>query len=117
MHTCTIGFDASHCNKQQYTATHHIFYTSKTHVSTLSHLQGHFQKLEAKLEAEAGRSLLPSFSEKRPMGWLRLVGSLKLLVSFAEYHLFYKALLQKRPMILRSLILEATSYVSLAKFQ
>jgi len=34
------------------------------------------------------------------MGWLRLVGSLKLQVSFAEYRLFYRALLQKRPIIL-----------------
>jgi len=42
------------------------------------------------------------------MGWLRLVGSLKLKVSFAEYHLFYKALLQKRPIILRSLLIVAT---------
>jgi len=33
------------------------------------------------------------------MGWLRLVGSLKLRVSFAEYRLFYRALLQKRPVI------------------
>jgi len=32
-------------------------------------------------------------------GWLRLVGSLKLWVSFAEYSLFYRALLQKRPII------------------
>jgi len=30
------------------------------------------------------------------MGWLRLVGSLKLLLSFPEYRLFYRALLQKR---------------------
>jgi len=30
------------------------------------------------------------------MGWLRLVGSLKLYVSFAEYRLFYRALLQTR---------------------
>ena len=37
------------------------------------------------------------------MGWLRLVGSLKLWVSFAEYSLFYRALLQKRPTIFRSL--------------
>jgi len=44
------------------------------------------------------------------MGWLRLVGSLKLQVSFAEYSLFYRALLQKRPIILRSLLLEATPY-------
>ena len=30
------------------------------------------------------------------------------IVSFAEYSLFYRALLQKRPMILRSLLFEAT---------
>ena len=35
------------------------------------------------------------------IGWLRLVGSLKLQVSFAEYSLFYRALLQKRSIILR----------------
>jgi len=29
------------------------------------------------------------------LGWLRLVGSLKSYVSFAEYRLFYGALLQK----------------------
>jgi len=39
------------------------------------------------------------------MGWLRLVGSLKLQVSFAEYSLFYRALLQKRLVILRSLLI------------
>ena len=44
------------------------------------------------------------------MGWLRLVDSLKLQVSFAEYRLFYRALLQKRPIILRSLIIVATPY-------
>ena len=42
------------------------------------------------------------------MRWLRLVGSLKFQVSFAEYRLFNRALLQKRPIILRSLLLEAT---------
>ena len=40
--------------------------------------------------------------------WLRLVGSFKLYVSFAEYRLFYGALLQKRPVILRSLLTKAT---------
>jgi len=44
------------------------------------------------------------------MGWLRLVGSLKLQVSFAEYGLLYRALLQKRPIILRSLLIVATPY-------
>jgi len=47
----------------------------------------------------------------RAMGWLQLVGSLKLQVSFAEYSLFYRALLQKRPIILRSLLIVATPYV------
>jgi len=44
------------------------------------------------------------------MGWLRLVGSLKSQVSFAEYGLFYRALSQKRPIILRSLLIVATPY-------
>jgi len=44
------------------------------------------------------------------MGWLRSVGSRKLYVSFAEYSLFYRALLQKRPIILSILLTEATAY-------
>jgi len=44
------------------------------------------------------------------MGWLRFVGSYKLQVSFAEYSLFYRALLQKWRATLRSLLKEATSY-------
>ena len=50
--------------------------------------------------------------QKRHMGWLRLVGSIKLQVSFAEYSLFYRALLQKRPINLRSLPVVATPYNS-----
>jgi len=42
------------------------------------------------------------------MGWLWSVGSLKLKVSFAEYRLFHRALLQRRPTILRSLLIVAT---------
>jgi len=37
------------------------------------------------------------------------VGSLKLQVSLAEYRLFYRALLQKRPIILRSLLIVAVT--------
>jgi len=47
---------------------------------------------------------------KSTMGWLRLVGPLKVQVSFAEYSLFYRALLQKRLIILRSLLIVATPY-------
>ena len=46
--------------------------------------------------------------------WLRLVGSLKLWVSFAEHPLFYRALLQKRPNFLRNLLIEATPYSCIA---
>ena len=45
------------------------------------------------------------------MGWLWLVGSIKLQVSCAESCLFYRALLQKRPVILSILLTEATPYV------
>ena len=38
------------------------------------------------------------------MGLLRLAGSIKLQVTFAQYHLFCRALLQKRPIILNRLL-------------
>jgi len=44
------------------------------------------------------------------VGRLRFVGSIKLHVSFAEYCLFYRALLQKRPIILSILLTKATPY-------
>jgi len=47
----------------------------------------------------------------------RLVGSLKLQVSFAEYRLFHRALLQKRPIILMSLLLEAAPYERETSFE
>jgi len=49
------------------------------------------------------------------MRWLRLVGSLKLWVYFAEYRLFYRASLRKRPIILRGLLIVATPYVSCSR--
>jgi len=45
------------------------------------------------------------------MGWLRRVGSLKWSVSFAEYSPLYRALLQTRHVILRSLLIVATPYL------
>jgi len=48
------------------------------------------------------------------VGWLRLVGSIKLQVSVAECCLFYRALLQKRPIILSILLIKATPYIDKA---
>jgi len=45
-----------------------------------------------------------------PMGWLRLVGSLKLQVSFAKEPYKKDNILPKRPTILRSLLIVATPY-------
>jgi len=42
------------------------------------------------------------------MGWLRFIGSLKLSVSFAKEPYKRDDILQKRPIILRSLLIEAT---------
>jgi len=44
------------------------------------------------------------------MGWLRLVGSLKLQVSFAKEAYKRDDILQKRPIILRRLLIVATPY-------
>jgi len=44
------------------------------------------------------------------MGWLRLVGSFKLQVSFAKKLYERDDILQKRPIILRSLLIVATPY-------
>ena len=46
------------------------------------------------------------------MGWLRLVGSLELQVSFAKEPYKIDDILQKRPIILRSLFIVATPYVA-----
>ena len=43
--------------------------------------------------------------------WIRLVGSLKLQVSLENIGLFCRALLHKRPVTLRSLLIVATLYV------
>ena len=44
------------------------------------------------------------------MGWLRLVGSFQLQVCIGEYSLCNRALLQKKPIILRRLLTVATLY-------
>jgi len=49
------------------------------------------------------------------MGWLRLVGSLKLQVSFAKEPYQRDYILQKRSMILRSLLIVATPYQSFSQ--
>ena len=51
-----------------------------------------------------------SHNTMHPMGWLWLVGSSKQQVSFAKETYKRDDILQKRPMILRSLLTVATPY-------
>ena len=51
------------------------------------------------------------------MGWLRLVGSLKLQVSFAKEPCKSDYILRKRPVILRSLLIVTTSYTHISHLQ
>jgi len=52
-------------------------------------------------------------AQENLMGWLRLVGPIKLQVSLTEYRLFYRALLHKRPVISSILLTEATPYTKI----
>ena len=47
------------------------------------------------LRCDHAPTALASLSSAHTMRWLRLAGSVKLQISFAEYSLFYRALLQK----------------------
>ena len=51
----------------------------------------------------------------RIMGWLRLVGCLKIYVSLQNIGLFCRAFLQKRPVFLSILLIVATPYQTLER--
>jgi len=50
------------------------------------------------------------------MGWPRLVGAFKLQVSFAKELYNWDDILQKRPIVLRSLLIIATPYIVLLQY-
>jgi len=52
-----------------------------------------------------------TYTHKPYMGWLQLVGSIKLLVSFAKETYKRDDILQKRPIILSILLTVATPYM------
>ena len=55
----------------------------------------------------------PTGSLAAPMGWLRLVGCLRIYVSLQNIGLFCRSLLQKRPIFLSILLIVATPYLSI----
>jgi len=111
---------ATHCNVLQNAATQcSILQHTTTHCNTLQHTATHCNTLQCtakhcsilQLSFQCMRAgWTPGLPWIQAMGWLRLVGSLKVYVSFAEHSLFHRALLQKRPTILRSLLIVATPH-------
>jgi len=61
-------------------------------------------------ERRRGEGVYSTSAVLYTMGWLRLVGFLKLQVFFAEEPYKKDDILQKRPVILRSLLIVATPY-------
>ena len=91
-HCNTLQHTATHCNTLQHTATHcNTLQHTATQCNTLQHIATHCSTL----------SSLPGDS-CAVMGWLRLVGSLNLQVSFAKEPYKRDDILRKRPMNLRS---------------
>ena len=58
-----------------------------------------------------GRGIYIVNRKKKNQGWLWSVGSIRFQVTFAEYCLFYRSLLQMRPIISSILLTKATPYV------
>ena len=76
-----------------YTHTHiHTCARTHTHVHTYTYIHIHTY-------THTHTHTFSADNVDAGMGWLRLVGSIKLQVSFAEYSLFYMSLLQKRHII------------------
>jgi len=84
-----------------------------------THSTQHIQRNTVRICANMKRNRLCSITQdacivlyqtRQHMVCLPLADSFKLQVSFAEYRLFNRALLQKRPIILRSLLMVATPY-------
>ena len=97
-HCNTPQHTATHCNTLLYTATHcntRDFYT--TCVCNVNHSYVNHDEITTK-------SLTPTIS----MEWLGLVGSFTLWVSFAKEPYKRDDILQKRLIILRNLLIEAT---------
>jgi len=134
-HCNTLQHTATHCitpksdlikRSEKQRKTHHLsdntktIHTSSRQAHTHTHTHTDSRKQMRVEQVIANRALFPlrwgrergaaMHILKGPMGWLRLVGALKVYDSLAEYRLFYRALLQKRPVVWRSLLVGATPY-------
>ena len=115
-HVCTRP---AHTHKQHTTHARCFTRNTLTHNYTIVHTHRFCSKMKVPVlgivENMSGAASLDSQMLfeciiSNTMGWLRLVGSLKLYVSFAKEPYKRDYILQKRPTILRSLLIVATPY-------
>ena len=100
LHELSMAHDrcvtATHCDTLRHTASHCItLHHTASHCIALQHTATHCNTLQ---HTDTGSMRKTYDGDLCTLGRLRLVGSSKLCVCFAEYSLFYRALLQKRPM-------------------
>jgi len=123
-HTHIHSYTHTYAHTHKHTHTHTNTHTQHTQTHTNTHTHTH---IHMHIHTHSPPRAIPlpptvscthtyTYTKKRTlqlapfMGWLRLVGSFMGL--FAEYRLFYRALVQKRPIILGSLLTKATPYLS-----
>jgi len=75
-----------------------------THEWVISHMNESCSTLMSRVAQER----VASYTHSATMGWLRLVGCLKIYVSLQNIGLFCRSLLQKRPIFLSILLIVAT---------
>ena len=113
---CISILAATHCSTLQHTAAHgSTLQHTAAHGSTLQHTATHCNGLQHTVthcntswSNQWDMTYLSMWCAYSHMVWLRLVGSLKSQVSFAKEPYERDDILQKRPIILRSLLLVAT---------
>jgi len=100
----TLQHTATHCNTLQHTALH-----CNIHCNTLQHAATRCNTLQ---HTATHCNIWPWLC----MGWLRLVGFSNLQVSFAKEPYKRDYILQKRPIILRSLLMDTSDQVLATKW-
>jgi len=99
---------ATLCNTLHHTAPHHTQVPTATQNNAL--VSHELRVCTCYTNQTTIQSYILSHNRLLSVGWVRLVGSLKLLVSFAKEPYQRDDILQKRPVILRSLLIVATPY-------
>ena len=108
----TLSTKGRHFEKKSQHASRFTTYNDSVHpLLNLLYASTQSTRFYSKLTCCKKVDVFKSHTCQRTMGWLRLVGSLKVKVTFAKEPYKRDDILQKRPVILRSLLMIATPYM------